>query len=392
MKIALNVFPLTRPRTGIGIYTEQLSRHLLEIDRANEYLFYYGKYFSRKLVISGDRPGRKIEGGEGGSFPGKARCRQILKDIYFPAVTALRRCQLYHELYSYPLPFHGKTVLTVHDLSPLLFPGAHPRERAGLWKSEFPGRLRRADRIIAISNNTKRDLVRLCGVDPGKIEVVYYGCRRIFRPMERHEVEHALRKMEIDFPYVLYVGAIEPRKNVLLLVDAFRRLKKEKAIPHKLVLGGPLAWKSEGILRGMDESEIPYYIRGEGSKEDLEKAEVVITGYIPNELLPPLMNGAALFVFPSLYEGFGLPPLEAMACGTPVITSDSSSLPEVVGDAGILVPPDDRERLVSEMKRVLSDEDLRRDLGERGTMQAARFSWKACAEEVLRIYGEVAEE
>jgi len=104
------------------------------------------------------------------------------------------------------------------------------------------------------------------------------------------------------------------------------------------------------------------------------------------------MNGAALFVFPSLYEGFGLPPLEAMACGTPVITSDSSSLPEVVGDAGILVPPDDRERLVLEMKRVLSDEDLRRDLGERGTMQAARFSWKACAEEVLRIYGEVAEE
>ena len=386
MKIVLNVFPLLRPRTGIGIYVEQLTGHLLDLDRENEYLFYYGKYFS-KMLISRSSVGVVPEGC---SFPGKARCRQALKDLYFRAVTSIRGCGLYHELYSYPLPFRGRTVLTVHDLSPILFPETHPRERAEAWRAEFPRRLKRADRIIAISEHTKSDLVNVCNVDPTKIDVVYYGCRPIFRPLERCVTEAAVRKMSIRFPYILYVGAIEPRKNIMRLVEAFHRLKRSSAAPHRLVLGGPLAWKSEGVVRGMEERGIPYRIIGEGRKEEEGDAEVLITGFIPNELLPPLMNGADLFVFPSLYEGFGLPPLEAMACGTPVITSNASSLPEVVGDAGIMVPPADTERLALEMERVLGDEELRGAMRERGIRRAARFSWEACAQEVLRIYGEVA--
>ena len=391
MRIVVNAFALTRPRTGIGIYTQQLMEQLLRLDTSNEYLFYYGKRFSRELRVGRERKGGGLEGDGDSSF-WKGWCRQRLKDAYFFSGATVSGCRLYHELHSFARPFLGKTVLTVHDLSAALFPETHPRVRAEIWRAEFPRRLKRADRIIAISEHTRRDLVEVYQVDPGTIDVVYYGCRPIFRPLERCVTEAAVRKMSIRFPYILYVGAIEPRKNIMRLVDAFHRLKRSSAAPHRLVLGGPLAWKSEGILRGLEDRGIPYHVFGGERAEEAGDAEVLITGFIPNELLPPLMNGADLFVFPSLYEGFGLPPLEAMACGTPVITSTASSLPEVVGSAGITVPPDDTEKLASEMERVLCNAELRMEMREKGIRQAARFSWEACAREVLRIYGEVAGE
>ena len=235
----------------------------------------------------------------------------------------------------------------------------------------------RADTVISISEHTKRDIISTFGIPEGKIRVILLAADERFRLIDDTVATGCvLNRYGITGEYILYTGPMELRKNVPTLVNAFAILKKEKKIPHFLVLAG-----NKG---GGQYDEVMGIIQ----KEGLVKS-VIFTGFVADDDLPYLYNGASLFAFPSFYEGFGLPPLEAMACGCPVVTSNTSSLPEVVGDAGLMIDPTRPEELAEAMGRVLEDRTLHAELRERGLARAAEFSWRRCAAETMDVYREL---
>lgn len=215
------------------------------------------------------------------------------------------------------------------------------------------------------------DIIRYFKIPENKIKVIYLGVDEDYKPLSETEIRKVRQKYHLNYPFILYVGSLISHKNIPTLIKAFYKLKKY-GLPHKLVITGKRGWKYKNIFEII-------------SKLNLQK-DVVFTGYVQREDLPALYNAADLFVYPSLYEGFGLPPLEAMACGTPVITSNTSSLPEVVGNAGIMVDPYDIDGLAKAMYEVLTNEGLRAELRKRGLERAKMFSWKKTAEETLNVY------
>jgi glycosyltransferase involved in cell wall biosynthesis len=229
--------------------------------------------------------------------------------------------------------------------------------------------VQRAQRIIAISKNTKRDVVQQYGVLPSKVDLVYYGLDPAFCPLSDDQVAGFRRERSLPERFILFVGTLEPRKNVTRLIEAYARLPNPR-LP--LLLVGGKGWLYDEVFARVEALSL--------------SAEVQFVGYVPGEELPWWYNAADLFVYPSVYEGFGLPPLEAMACGTPVITSNVSSLPEVVGDAGLLVNPDDTEELAAAMNRVLSDADLAQEMQVTGLAQARTFSWQTAASQTTDTY------
>jgi glycosyltransferase involved in cell wall biosynthesis len=276
-----------------------------------------------------------------------------------------------------PLVSPCPSVVTIYDLSFALFPEGLKRNKR-LYLSLFtPISARRARLVIAISESTKRDIVRLFGITPEKVEVVYLGICENFRPLPEEEVEAFRKKRGLPERFILFVGTIEPRKNLTRLIEAFSLLSPLSPLPFPfsplpLVIVGAKGWLYEEVFAKVEELGL--------------EREVIFPGYIPWGELPLWYNAATIFVYPSLYEGFGLPPLEAMACGTPVIASNASSLPEVVGDAGILVSPGDVDGLAEAMKLLLSDETLREDLSRRGLRRAKGFSWEKTAEKTVQVY------
>jgi glycosyltransferase involved in cell wall biosynthesis len=229
--------------------------------------------------------------------------------------------------------------------------------------------VQRARRVIAVSESTKRDLVQRYGLSPAQIDVVYNGVDAAFRPLPAEKVEAFRVERDLPDRFILFVGTLEPRKNVSGLIDAYARLSKVR--PPLMIVGGK-GWLYDEVL-------------GRVEALSLTK-EVHFVGYVPAEDLSLWYNAADLFVYPSLYEGFGLPPLEAMACGTPVISSTASSLPEVVGQAGLLVDPGDAEALAAAMEQVLGDVDLQSKMSTEGLAQAGGFSWQDAAQHTVDTY------
>jgi len=287
-----------------------------------------------------------------------------------PFVLWQEKIDLLHSLaFITPLVSPCPSVVTIYDLSFIIFPQGFKYFKR-LYLALFT-RLsaQKARRIITISESTKRDTVRLLGVSSKKVDVVYCGVDEAFRPLPEGEVASFRQKRGLPERIMLFVGTIEPRKNVARLVEAYSRLRDGQV---KLVIGGARGWLYEEVFARVEELGLT--------------GDVLFPGYIPPDELPLWYNAAELFVYPSLYEGFGLPPLEAMACGTPVITSNVSSLPEVVGEAGLTVDPMDSEGLAEAMSQVLSDEALRQSMRERGLDRAARFSWAEAARETAEVY------
>jgi glycosyltransferase involved in cell wall biosynthesis len=268
------------------------------------------------------------------------------------------------------LPCAG--VITIYDLSFFLYPQRfQPWRRLYLkWGTGYSAR--KARRIIAISNSTKHDITELLKVPEGKVDVVRCGVDEDFHPIEDKGLLDGLRsKRRLPGQMILFVGTIEPRKNLITLLRSYALLRQRIQAPP-LVIGGPKGWHHEEVFTQAQELGL--------------REHVIFPGYIPREELPLWYNAADLFIYPSLYEGFGLPPLEAMACGTPVIASNTSSLPEVVGDAGMLVHPDGVEDMAEAMKRVLSDPELRVEMARRGLSRARMFSWQRAATETVQVY------
>jgi glycosyltransferase involved in cell wall biosynthesis len=268
---------------------------------------------------------------------------------------------------------HGRRVVTVQDLTCLHFPQFHPWTRRTLFRLSIQRAARLADAIIVPSSATERDLAARFRAAAKKIRVVPLAPRGHFVPLGPSETLPVISRYGLsDRAYLLFVGNIEPRKNLLALIDAYGRLRKRVRSAPCLALAGGEGWKNQSIHQAATVSPFASDIR--------------FLGRVPDEELPALMNGAIAFVYPSLYEGFGLPPLEAMACGTPVITSSRSSLPEVVGDAALLVDPENRAELADAMARLVDEQTLREDLRERGVKQAQRFSWEETARLTVQVY------
>ncbi len=265
-------------------------------------------------------------------------------------------------------------VVTVHDVIPILFPELHPRASEVIFFRYFlPWVLRRSAAVIAVSQSTKRDIISLYNLPPDKVRVIYEGYdRELFHP---YQDTQAVKKTYGLDQYIHYAGNILPHKNVARVIQAFSLIASK--VPHQLV------------LQGRRDSRYAAYLEALIKELSVER-RVVFLGYVPLNCLPHLYSGASVFVTASLSEGFGLPPLEAMACGTPVIASGTSSLPEVVGDAGILVHPDNPEEIAEAMLRVINHPELRAELSQKAVRQAALFSWSTAASQTLEVLHSIA--
>jgi glycosyltransferase involved in cell wall biosynthesis len=280
-----------------------------------------------------------------------------------------------------PPTLGARTVLTVHDLSFMRHPECSSPSLLAYLLRAVPRSVRRADVLLADSESTRRDLVELLKVPEERVRVVYPGVEpRFVSEGEQHTMrqQDVLERYGIRPPYILGLGTLQPRKNYPRLIRAYGLLRRRYHVPHQLVIGGGRGWLHEQI----DET-----IRQTRLHEDVR-----LIGYVADEDLPALYRAADVFAFPSLYEGFGIPVLEAMGCGTPVVTSMVSSLPEVAGKAALMVPPEDVEALAQAMWQLMSDQALRNDLVRRGYEQVKRFTWRQSAGRLLDIYSHIAGE
>lgn len=268
-----------------------------------------------------------------------------------------------------------RRVATIHDVIPYIFPRTSTTLDWFLYHAWLPVATRSLDAVITISQQSKEDLIKHMHLRENQIEIIPDGVSRKYHPMREAEFSPALERAGISRPYILYVGSIEPRKNLNRLLQAFAGLRQWLDKWTLVIVGARNYWKSSPVIQVVEQLGLT--------------DKVIFTGFIQEDDLPSIYNGADCFIFPSLYEGFGLPVLEAMACGTPVITSNSSSLPEVAGDAGILVDPNQVEAITSAMRQVLSDPDLAAELRQRGLARAAGFTWERTARETVAVYKSV---
>ncbi len=405
MHIGLNAHLLSLAETyrgaGINWYIHNLLTHLPRVDHDNRYTAFLGDGRFAPSTSSGHRSSglalwntsySNLDSVEEAYSTGLALklsrlptsrpvVRILWEQVVQPFALRKERVDLLHALaFVTPLLSPCPMVVTIYDLSFLLYPESFKRFKRFYLGLFTRLSARRARRIIAISESTKRDVVRLLGVPPEKVEVIYCGIDEAFRPLaplppqswgERGEVAAFRSKRGLPERFILFVGTIEPRKNVTRLIEAFADLRFA-ICDLRLVIGGAKGWFYQDVFARVEELGL--------------EGQVMFPGYIPVSELPLWYNAAELFVYPSLYEGFGLPPLEAMACGTPVITANTSSLPEVVGEAGLTVDPLDVEGLAKAMRRVLGDEALRQEMRKRGLQRARGFSWTKTAQETVQVY------
>lgn len=357
-----------RLRTGTENYSYYLIRELLAAGGGHRYRLYFDQPPPPHLFPPGPWEARVIP------FPRlwthvrlSWEVRRHTPDLLFIPAHVL------------PLLHPARSVVTVHDLGFRYFPQAH--RLLDRWYLEWSTwyHARAAGHVIADSEATKRDLIQAYGIPPRRITVVYPGPDESLRRVEDPGAIARVRDhYGISGDYILYLGTLHPRKNLVRLVEAFALVRKRsgpRAVDSRLVLAGRKGWLYEPLFRR---------VAALGLEDD-----VVFTGYLPQAHVAPLLSGARIFAFPSLYEGFGFPVLEAMACGTPVICADSSSLPEVVGDAALLVDPDDVEAWAEALCRLLTDVELRQSLIQRGYHRLHRFSWARAAQQIVEVFAEV---
>ncbi|ABD41837.1 glycosyl transferase, group 1 [Methanospirillum hungatei JF-1] len=280
---------------------------------------------------------------------------------------------LIHNMCQYPVypPKNKKYIITIFDLIPILFPELVTPVYAWQSRNLLPRVLERSDKILAISEHTKRDLIIRYQIPPDKIDVTHLGVSNHFRPYDHDLIQQYKLKKSLLNPYILFVGALEPKKNIPNLIKSFWMCLKKKP-DLNLVLAGKPSWKYDEIFSLIHSLKLEKKIR--------------VLNFIPYEELPLLYNGAEVFVFPSKYEGFGLPPLESMKCGTPVIVSNRSSLPEIVGENGLMVNPDNVLELKNLILKIIENPDYRRKLKEYYMKQAEKFTWEKCIQKTIQSY------
>jgi glycosyltransferase involved in cell wall biosynthesis len=357
---------------GIGTYVSELIRALPQGDTAPELVPFHAPFVHGPAVVP-----LAATGGRGVELRTPVRFLYPAWDLvgWPPLPRELRACEVVHVTNPAgvaPVRRGQALVVTIHDLAFEHFPEAFPARWLRLYRAGLRAAVRRAAAIVTPSTATADDVIARTGVEPSRVHVTPLASSE---PSAAPEVGGAPTDLGVRAPYVLFVGTLEPRKNLVRLVRAYRRLAAE-GLPHALVLNGPTGW-------GSDDLERELALERPGS--------IVRTGGLDEAMLDALYRGAEAFVYPSLYEGFGLPVLEALRRGVPVVSSTTSSIPEVAGDAALLVDPTDDDALTDALRRVLTDPELRADLARRGPAQAARFSWAATARATLAVYRAVAD-
>jgi glycosyltransferase involved in cell wall biosynthesis len=366
MRIAFDGTTLTEGRTGVGYYTEHLLQHLAaEIEGTGDELV----VISNKSIDTAKPLPKHVRVYTERRFPVRIGWMQLL------ASRALRdvRPDVAHFTNAMVPPASPvPTVVTVHDMSLRLHPGCHPVRRLVINRPLLTVAIRAATAIVTVSESARRDLLRLQPTDADRVSVLHEAAAPGFQPVrDRNRLAAIRRRYALPDTFALYVGTIEPRKNLLRLMQAFASARKQ-GMAHEMVCVGPYGWASRDLESTIDRLGISNVVH--------------FTGYVPVADLPCLYNLADLFAFPSLYEGFGLPVVEAMACGTPVITSNTSSLEEIAAGAAETVDPYSVHEITAAMLRLARDREWRSELSTRGLARAQRFSWTRTAREMLGLY------
>lgn len=376
MKICLELQPYLKTKSGIGVYAYEISKHLEQINRDSIELQIFN--FRSKVKMKMELLGLEAN---------KDECRVMPYGVYRRIWHYLPISYNYlfkqqgdiYQFFDYIVPprVKGKVVTTIHDMTYELYPETMQKATLERIKKDINYSVERADKVITISESTKRDMISILKIPEQKIEIISPGVdfEKFNKPYTPLQMQYVRERYQLPENYILYMGTLEPRKNIESIIEAFALMKKEsdsRVQEVKLVLAGKKGWLYESIFNKVRQLGI--------------ESEVVFTDFIEEEHKPILYQLAKAFVFPSIYEGFGIPVLEAMAASVPVITSNVSSLPEVAGDAALLVSPKDKEKIAESMYTLITDEDSREQLRVRGLKQAQKFSWKASAEKLYDIY------
>ncbi len=364
MRVGIDAHALGSHLGGNETYTRNLIRALAQANSEDDYTLFLTEQ-GRAARIAGAEGLRRVVV--------RPHTPLVRIPVSLPLALAREKIDVVHVQYIAPPLCPARVAVTVHDLAYEHYPQFFTRQETRRLKALVPLTIRRAAMVLTVSEFCKQDIVRRYCVPPEKVVVTYNAPDPMFRPIRDEARLAAVRARYATCErFILAVGNLQPRKNLRTLIDAYVRLRKADATRHKLVLVGKKAWLYDDIFAAAHAS---------GYAE-----EIVFTGYVPDDDLVALYNAAGLFVFPSIFEGFGLPPLEAMACGTPVIAANTSALPEVLGDAALLVAPLDAAALSRAIVSALYEADLRATLTTRGLLRASGFSWQDAAYRAIRSY------
>ncbi|HID52894.1 MAG TPA: glycosyltransferase family 1 protein [Anaerolineae bacterium] len=375
MQIGFDSTPLLGQRSGVGQYTNCLLTHLSQSRPDWQFDLYSNRPLNGALndSLNGGRPNaQQIDG----HFP---RSRLYWMHMVLPGVIRKNRPDLCHfPNNSAPLHCPAPYVITIHDVSLFRYSQYHPRSRLLALRLLLPVVARRAAAVITVSRHARQELIHVLKIPPDKIHVIHEAPPTHIRPVtDPAALARIQRKYRLPRQFILYVGTIEPRKNLRRLVRAVGQLHQNGRHPH-LILVGPNGWLMNGSLeKEIEQCGLTNYVR--------------YLGYVPQADLAGIYSQATLFAFPSLYEGFGLPPLEAMACGLPVLTSRASSMAEVCQSAAYLVDPQDESDIAAGLDRLLTQPTLRADLRQKGLHRVQSFSWQRVAAETAVVYQKVLE-
>lgn len=380
MKIGVDIRVLMdKNYSGVSEYAAQLLAAILEQDKESEYRLFYNSWhdLSGRLNVWQRDTAKVIST----RWPNKLFNYCLQKSLAYPKLDKLLGDP---DIFWSPhfnftsLKPSIKSVLTVHDLSFLRYP-QYFSARQNFWHRALnvKQQLKRASAIVAVSENTKNDIIELVGISPEKVQIIYAGSNVVAATLTVDRQAELIAQQGIKRPFILYVGNIEPRKNIVGLITAFNLLKQNKLFgDYELVLAGAPGWKNRAIYAAWQES--PW------------QKQIKFLGYIDYQTKEALYATATAFVYPSFYEGFGFPPLEAMASGVPVVCSQVSSLPEVVENAAILINPDRPEEIAAALSEILLDPELAHDLSQAGKFQAQKFSWAKAASDYLNLFKSLA--
>lgn len=366
MRVALELQPCCGDRSGIGTYTYELARRLKSgggLEFSGNVFNFLNRDDNRAALEGIDMPVHVKKSLPYGVYRRIWHSLPISYEMFFPKADLT----VFFD-YIVPPRVSGHVMTTIHDMTYSRFPNTMDLRNLNRIRRDIDNSVERSSRILTVSEFSKKEIISLLGVSPEKVRVVY-NAPSISNEMA--SMESLQKKYGISSPYLLYVGTIEPRKNVIRLLRAFAQLKEEMGIPHQLVLAGSMRWRAE---------EFQHAISGNCWKD-----QIILTGYVSGAEKNALYRYADAFVFPSLYEGFGIPPLEAMSFGCPVICSNKASLPEVIGEAGTYIEPEDVVSIAQGIWNVISSPEYRETVVEKGRQQSRKFSWENSAKKLAGI-------
>ena len=372
LRIAIDAHAVGTKLGGNESYASNLIESLAQIDSFNQYTIYITTNEARDR-FHGRWPNFKVRA----TLP---HTPVIRIPLTLSAELRKNPVDVLHVQFTAPPFCPCPTVVSIHDLSFEHLPETFKRRSRMQLRLTVRNSARRAARILSLSEHSRRDIIDTYGISPERITAIPLAAASHFAPVDdSRELQRVRHIYRINGDYILSVGSIQPRKNLARLVKAYAFLRGEYSADKlpKLVLAGKCAWLYDETLRALDETGL--------------REAVVLTGYVPQADLPALYSGALCFVYPSYFEGFGLPPLEAMKCGTPAIVGNRTSLPEVVGDAALTVDPFDVEAIAAAIRRLMSDSQLRQELRSKGQQRAGMFDWRETARKTLQVYKEVAQ-